>query len=69
MTQKPRTFTAYVPALLLHMEEEVVGDALFSTLASFHTGRAQKALHLMAAIERGMLLAMLPALDGTANIQ
>jgi hypothetical protein len=63
MTQEPRTFSAYAPTLKLFLEEEVLGDALFGTLASFHQGRAHEALQLMAAIERAMVVALQPALD------
>ena len=62
MSQQPRVFSEFAPALKLVIEEEFVGDALFDTLALFHDGRTRAAFHLMAAIERGVIAAMQPAI-------
>lgn len=62
MSQQPRIFTDFAPALQLFIEEEILGDALFDTLAGFHEGKARQALHLMARIERGVIAAMQPAI-------
>lgn len=62
MSQQPRLFPAYAPALQLVLEEEFLGDAFFDTLAGFHDGRARRALLLMSAIERGVIAAMQPAI-------
>jgi hypothetical protein len=62
MPSQPRRFTDYAPALQLVLEEEVLGDAYFDTLAGFHSGRARTALLLMAEIERGVIAAMQPAI-------
>jgi hypothetical protein len=62
MSQQPRVFTAYAPALQLFLEEEYLGDAFFDTLAGFHDGKARQALMLMAEIERSVIAAMQPAI-------
>lgn len=62
MSQQPRIFTDFAPALQLCLEEEFIGEALFDTLAGFHDGRARQALQLMAQIERAVIAAMQPAI-------
>ena len=62
MSQQPRLFTDFAPALQLCLEEEFIGDALFDTLAGFHDGKARQALQLMAQIERAVIAVMQPAI-------
>lgn len=60
MTVAPRTFASAAEGLCAFYEEEISGEAFFSTLASFHSGEASKALGLMSSIEGAMLQALAP---------
>lgn len=60
MTLAPRTFASAAEGLCAFYEEEISGEAFFSTLASFHSGEASKALGLMSSIEGAMLQVLAP---------
>ena len=60
MTLAPRTFASAAEGLCAFYEEEISGEAFFSTLASFHSGEASEALGLMSLIEGAMLKVLAP---------
>ncbi len=64
MTATPRQFTDYKHGLLVAIEEEVGGAALFAALAQMHVGEARRALGLMVAIEMAVLTCAAPILAG-----
>lgn len=63
MAQVPRTFTDYRAALVMAVQEEIVGEAYFSRLAELHPGRGRQALTLLARVEAATATATRPLVE------